>query len=173
MSRLDRYRSLLLDSGCRPLCAIPWQRAFVLDLCDKVDVLEFYEDVVRTMTEEYPLPAVIRLRQYLRVRPHVVALTRKNLILRDRGTCQYCYCMPVGRELTVDHVVPRSRGGGTSWDNVVLACGSCNRRKSNRTPSEARMRLQIPRRPDFLPTTRRALAVSNPPMEWLDYLPAA
>jgi 5-methylcytosine-specific restriction endonuclease McrA len=174
MSRLDGYRTLLLDSGCRPQCAIPWQRALILDLEDRVDVLEYYDEVVRTPREELPLPAVIRLRQYLRVVPRSVALTRRNLILRDRATCQYCGRRPHLRDITMDHVLPRSRGGPTHWENVVLACGPCNHRKGSRTPLEAGMPLAIkPGRPDFLPTTRRALAVADPPPEWMAWLGAA
>jgi 5-methylcytosine-specific restriction endonuclease McrA len=174
MSRLDRYRSLLLDSGCRPLCAIPWERAILLDMSDKVDVMEYYDEVVRSPTAEYPLPAVVRLRQYLRVRARPVALTRRNLILRDGCTCQYCGGRPPLRDLTMDHVVPRSRGGDTSWENVVLACGTCNRAKGARTPREAGLPLAAPPRvPGFLPTTRRALAVADPPEQWLAWLPAA
>ena len=174
LSRLDSFRTLLLDSGCRPMCAIPWTRALVLDLTDKVDVMEYYDQVVRTATDVWPLPAVVRLRQYLRLRRRPVALTRRNLILRDQATCQYCGDMPIQRELTIDHVIPRSQGGPTTWENVVLACGSCNRRKGARRPAQARMPLaRPPARPTFLATSHRALVTVDTPAEWADYLRAA
>lgn len=174
MSKLDSFRTLMLDSGCRPMCAIPWKRGLVLDLADRVDVMEYYDHVVRTAHDEWPLPAVIRVRQYLRIKRRTVALSRRNLILRDRGECQYCGCHPTGRELTMDHVIPVSKGGATTWQNVVLACGPCNRRKGARLPSQARMPLRTePKRPTFLATSHRALVVTEPPAEWQDYLSAA
>lgn len=174
MSRLQSFRTLLLDSGCRPMCAIPWTRALVLDLNGKVDVMEYYDEVVRTPTDAWPLPAVVRLRQYLRLRRRAVALTRRNLILRDEGTCQYCLQQPLARELTIDHVVPRSQGGPTTWENVVLACGTCNRRKGARLPAQAKMPLlREPTRPTFLATTHKALVSTDTPAEWEDYLRAA
>ncbi len=164
----------MLDSGCRPMCAIPWTRGLVLDLSDRVDVMEYYDQVVRTAHDEWPLPAVIRVRQYLRMRNRTVALTRRNLILRDSGTCQYCGGCPSGRELTMDHVIPRSKGGPTTWENVVLACGPCNRRKGARLPAQARMPLTTqPRKPTFLATSHRALVVTVPPEEWHPYLKVA
>ena len=173
MSSLDSVRTLLLDSGCRPLCAIPWTRALVLDLSDKVDVMEYYDRVVRTTTDEWPLPAVVRLRQYLRLRRRDVALTRRNLILRDGGVCQYCHSVGGSKELTIDHVVPRSKGGAHVWENVVLACGPCNRRKGSRTPTQARMPLRAaPRPPTFLATAHRALVATETPLEWRGYLAA-
>lgn len=174
LSKLDAFRTLMLDSGCRPMCAIPWTRGLTLDLADRVDVLEYYDQVVRTAHDEWPLPAVVRVRQYLRIRNRTVALTRRNLILRDGGCCQYCGCSPTGRELTMDHVIPRSKNGPTTWENVVLACGPCNRRKGARLPAQARMSLAVPpRKPTFLATSHRALVVTEPPEEWQAYLNAA
>ena len=173
VSSLDSVRTLLLDSGCRPLCAIPWTRALVLDLSDKVDVMEYYDRVVRTTSDEWPLPAVIRLRQYLRIKRRDVALTRRNLMLRDQATCQYCCGSATNREMTIDHVIPRSKGGPHAWTNVVLACGPCNRRKGSRTPKQARMPLLTqPMAPKFLATAHRALVVTQPPAEWRNYLAA-
>jgi 5-methylcytosine-specific restriction endonuclease McrA len=94
----------------------------------------------------FPQPSVIRLRQYVRV-PYVeIALTRKNLLHRDANSCQYC--RKSGEEMTLDHVIPRSRGGQDTWENIVVACVRCNVRKGSRTPKEAEMPLlKQPSRP--------------------------
>ena len=86
------------------------------------------------------LPTVIRLRYYVKVPYREVALTRKNILLRDNNTCQYCNCR--GVDLSIDHVLPRSRGGTDNWENVTTACLPCNIQKSNRTPEEANMPLK-------------------------------
>jgi 5-methylcytosine-specific restriction endonuclease McrA len=101
-----------------------------------------------------------------------VAMTRRNVFYRDAYQCQYCHRQFPARELTCDHVVPRSQGGMTSWDNLVTACGPCNRRKGGRTPEEARMRLRRwPRRPESLPIEYALnLGGSPPPDAWRDFL---
>src|SRR5688500_10039426 len=124
---LDRYRALLLDKTFRPVRAVSWRRAVVLGLSGRVDVLEHYERRVLTPSRTVPLPAVLRVPQWAERAPQSVALTRRNVLLRDGHTCHYCGTEGAGRELTIDHVVPRSRGGRTAWENVVTACGSCNR----------------------------------------------
>ena len=172
VSRLDGYRTLLLDAAFRPLHAIRWQRAITLDLLDRVDVLEYYEEVVRSSSDAYPLPAVMRLRLYVHKHTRRVPFTRRNVLLRDGFCCQYCAVVFPARELTIDHVVPRSRGGPKTWENVVAACGICNRKKGARTPREARMRLlTVPRAPRFVPAGRSDLAIADPPALWRDYLP--
>ncbi len=173
MARLEGFRTLLLDSGCRPLRTLSWQRALTLDLQDRVDVLEYYDEVARTTSTAFQLPAVIRLRQYLRFLRFRVAFSRRNVFLRDAYQCQYCTRHPAARNLTLDHVLPRSRGGRTSWSNIVTACGSCNRRKGSRTPREANMPLlRDPVQPRTLPTQRGVRKVGDIPDEWREYLPA-
>ncbi len=94
------------------------------------------------------VPEVIRLTRYEKLGERSVVFSRRNLFRRDRATCQYCAAQPGPAELTIDHVVPRSRGGLSSWTNCVLACVMCNTRKANRTPPEARMALRrTPRKP--------------------------
>ncbi len=153
--------------------AVRWQRAMVLDLLDRVDVLEYYQRVVRTTADAFPLPAVIRHRGYIRKGPRKVALTRRNLLARDGGRCQYCARLFVSAELTIDHVMPRSRGGPSTWENLATACGPCNRRKGNRTPAEAKMPLLTrPRQPSVIAIGRQVLFRGDLPVEWSDYLPA-
>lgn len=170
---LDGIRTLVLDAAFRPLHAIRWQRAMVLDLLDRVDVLEYYDAVVRTSRDDFPLPAVVRHHSYVQRGPKRVALTRRNLLTRDGSRCQYCGGQPALRELTIDHVLPRSRGGGSTWQNLVIACGTCNRRKGDRTPQEAGMPLLCrPAQPKMLAVGRDGLFSGEPPVQWAHYLPA-
>jgi 5-methylcytosine-specific restriction endonuclease McrA len=168
---LDRYRTLLLDRTYRPILALPWRRAMLLVLGDRVEVLEYYPRHVHTATRAWPLPAVLRAPMRVDPAPRQVALTRRNVLLRDGHTCAYCGAGP-SQKLTMDHVVPRSRGGASSWENIVTACATCNRRKSDRTPEEARMPLRVrPVAPTALQLGRRGmLIVGNPPEEWRPWL---
>jgi len=173
MSRLDGIRSLLLDATYAPIRAISWKRAIVLDLQDRIDVVEYYDEVVHTPHDALPLPAVVRLRQYLKVFSRGVSFTRRNVLLRDGFECQYCGARPGVGELTLDHVLPRSRGGLLTWDNVVAACKPCNRRKGSRTPHEAKMVLRRrPEKPLCLPIVRPGLSWAETPAEWAEYLRA-
>jgi 5-methylcytosine-specific restriction endonuclease McrA len=142
---------LVLNVTYEPLSVIPVARAVHLLLSSRAELIEASDAVLRSASLELPVPVVIRLLNFVRV-PHnlPLPLSRRALLLRDNYTCQYCGEQP-GRELlTIDHVLPRSRGGRTEWENVVAACAPCNRRKSNRTPDEANMKLlNNPHRPRF------------------------
>ncbi|MCP3859614.1 MAG: HNH endonuclease, partial [Phycisphaeraceae bacterium] len=107
------------------------------------DLGELFEDgdVILSPRLRVPVPEVIVLHRYNGLPRRHPIFSRRNLFLRDRERCQYCGAKPGTRELTIDHVMPRSRGGRTEWTNCVLACGRCNRRKANRTPAEAGLRL--------------------------------
>lgn len=132
-------RVLVLNHNFEPLNVCPVRRAFVLVSDGKAEVIEPGNVVLRTSTAEYICPSVIRLL-YLIKRVHPVAkLTRKEVFMRDNFTCQYCGKQ--GKDLTIDHVVPRYRGGPHRWENLVSACKSCNHRKGGRSPEEARMTL--------------------------------
>jgi 5-methylcytosine-specific restriction endonuclease McrA len=170
---LDRYRVLLLDKAFRPIRAVNWRRAMLLDLSGRVEVLQYYDRVVHTARAVFPMPAVIRIPGWIERAPVTVALTRRNVLLRDGNVCAYCGYAGVGRELTIDHVMPRSRGGRTAWENVVTACAPCNRRKGDRTPIEAGMPLAAtPHRPSALQLGRRGMIVTgDPPPEWRAWLP--
>ena len=168
---LDHYRALLLDRSYRPVRAVGWRRAVVLGLSGRVDVLELYAREVRTPSRTFALPAVVRVPSWSHKAPQAVALTRRNVLLRDGHTCHYCGATGSGRELTLDHIVPRSRGGRTAWDNVVTACGPCNRDKGDRTPEEAGLRLlATPGRPTALQLGRRGMVIGDPPEEWRAWL---
>ncbi|MFM7470241.1 MAG: HNH endonuclease [Nodosilinea sp. LVE1205-7] len=134
---------LVLNASYEPLNITSWRRAAVLIIKGKAEQLEHNG---KLLYSGFPLPTVIRLRHYVRLPYKDIPLTRRNLLQRDNHTCQYCGYD--GEGLTLDHVIPRSRGGGDSWENMVTACVHCNVRKGNRTPKEAGMPLTSqPRKP--------------------------
>ena len=135
--------ALVLNADFRPLSYFPlsiwsWQEAVKAVFLDRVNIVSEYEEEVRSPTFSMRLPSVIALKQYVPLsrRP---AFTRFNVFLRDRFACQYCGATPGTSELTFDHVIPRSRGGHTAWDNVVAACSDCNLAKGNNMPRDCGM----------------------------------
>lgn len=120
----------------------------------KVEVVAEYEDEIRTVSISVRLPSILRLLHYVKVqRTHqTVKFTRSNLYARDEFRCQYCAAQPGTQQLTYDHVMPVARGGTKTWENIVTCCVACNRRKGNRTPEEAGLRLlRRPRVPSGFP----------------------
>lgn len=110
------------------------------------------EPFVRAVKFQLRVPEVVTLRRFDRPREEAVTFSRRNLFKRDHLTCQYCGIKPGSSELTIDHVVPRAQGGQSTWENCVLACVSCNARKANRTPDQARMTIRKPpHRPPWRP----------------------
>jgi len=133
----------VLNASYEPLNITSWRRAIILLIKGKAEQIEHDGKVVYA---DFRLPTVIRLRHYVRVPYKEIPLTRRNLLHRDNHACQYCGYS--GESLTIDHVLPRSRGGPDTWENMVTACVRCNVRKGNRTPKEADMPLgHAPRKP--------------------------
>ncbi len=145
-------RALVLNQNYEPLNVCSVRRAFVLVHYGKAEMVERIERGLRGAESVYDLPSVIRLQyQVRRPRPQV-RLSRREVFARDLGRCQYCG--RVGADLTLDHVMPRHRGGAHEWENLVAACRSCNHRKGGRTPAEARMKLlRQPSKPNATPAT--------------------
>lgn len=117
------------------------------------DLSQFLETARKITTPSYQMaiPEVIMLTQFNRFPPRQVKFSRRNIYVRDNYTCQYCGCIPPKDELTIDHVLPRSRGGKSTWENVVLACMRCNTRKGNRLLHEANLKLlSQPKKPHWL-----------------------
>ena len=143
---------LVLNATYEPLNVVSVKRAVVLLLKEKAELVEAAEAKLRSESFSVPVPLVIRLMYFVKI-PRRISLpvTRRGILNRDHYTCQYCGVTPPRKELTIDHVVPRSRGGKTTWENVVTACQKCNGRKGCRTPAEAHMKLQTkPERPRYL-----------------------
>ena len=128
---------LVLNQNYEPLNVCNARRAFVLVDRGKAEILEHAEGVIRSALHSFPKPSVIRLIYMIRRPRPQMRLTRKEIFVRDRYTCQYCG--KETRDLTIDHVLPRHRGGRQTWENLASACRGCNHRKAGRTPQEARM----------------------------------
>jgi 5-methylcytosine-specific restriction endonuclease McrA len=171
--RIRRFEQvLLLNATYEPLRIIGWQRAMILLASEKVEILEESAYLIQGVGRAFSLPSILRLLR--RVRPRKsgqVRFSRRNVYLRDRYRCQYCCVLVEAREITCDHVIPRSRGGETSWENVVAACHRCNLKKGNRLPEEIGMRLfKKPIRPAQLPTLTPPRYPQGMPESWLTYL---
>ncbi len=163
-------RVLVLNLDHYPIAVVPVQKAMVLLLLEKAQLLSAYELLeIRTISRTFAYPAVIRLAHYKHIPYKGVLLNRANLFRRDRGECQYCGST---RQLTIDHVIARSKGGKTSWTNLVTACNRCNVLKGDKTPEQVGMQLRIP---PFVPTLSYFLAsyAERQAPEWLPYLESA
>ena len=130
---------LVLNASYEPLNITTWRRAMVMMIKGKAESLE--QDPNRMIRQNTLLPTVIRLRHFVRVPFKELPLTRRNILNRDRQCCQYCGCSE--EKLSIDHVMPRSRGGSDDWLNVTTACLPCNVMKGNQTPQEAGMQLRM------------------------------
>jgi len=153
------------------LRVISWQKAVTLLTLGKVEVVEEYDREIRSISFSIQLPAVVRLLYLVKRRRQEVKFSRKNIYARDNGICQYCGTALEPKEITYDHVLPKSKGGATSWENVVTCCVSCNCRKSNKTPQQAHMTLlKQPVKPRWTHFLRLHIGIKHTPESWRDYL---
>lgn len=164
-------RTLVLDQGYQPHRIVSWQRAVTMLFDGKVEVVEEYDDDIRSVSITIKVPAVVRLLHRVRGKKQAVKFSRINVATRDNFTCQYCgERLPLGK-LTYDHVIPRSQGGRTTWENIVMACYKCNERKGNRTPEKANMKLRKqPVKPAYLPVITMRFDMSDIPSAWASWI---
>ena len=138
---------LVLNTNYAPMDICTAKRAICLYYNEKVDILESYKEDVHSPSITLSLPSIVRLKDYVKHNQMDVILTRRNLLVRDNYECQYCGSKK--SPLTMDHVKPKKQGGKDSWENLVAPSQTCNRKKGNRTPDEAKMPLKrIPRKPN-------------------------
>ncbi len=160
-------RVLVLNMDHSPVAVVTVQKAFILIILEKVSCLTYYESLtIRTVSKEYQYPAVIRLNEYKNIPFKGVLLNRNNLFRRDRGECQYCGSK---KNLTIDHVIPKSKGGKTNWSNLITACNRCNVTKGDKTPEQSGMML---RSKPFKPSLAYFLAeyAERQAEEWMPFL---
>ena len=162
---------LVLNASYEPINVCAARRAIVLVLKGVAMTEEENGHYLHAARLVMRLPSVIRLLEYRRIPHQTHALSRKNILLRDRNTCQYCGLALGASELTLDHVLPRSRGGLSTWENLVACCHSCNRRKGNQLPVEAGMRLLREPRAFTLHTSRHIMRLlGHSDNKWRKYL---
>jgi 5-methylcytosine-specific restriction endonuclease McrA len=166
--------ALVLNADYRPLSYFPlslwtWQDSIKASISNRVTILAEYEDVVRSPSVEIKIPSVVVLKDY--IKPNSAsAFTRFNLFLRDEFKCQYC---GLKGEMTFDHIIPRSKGGKTTWENVVASCQKCNLKKGSRSLKKAGLNLkQKPKKPDpeYLRNQGRKFPPNYLHDSWMDYL---
>lgn len=163
---------LLLNASYEPLKVISWQRAVSMFFGGKIEVVEEYDHEIRSVSVAIKAPAVVRLLSYIHVGRRTPPLSRTNILARDNFQCQYCGISLPSKDATLDHVLPRSKGGGTSWQNVVCCCKRCNRKKGAKTPKQAGMTLpKEPVQPDWLPVLQIRLN-GRIPSSWQNFLEA-
>jgi 5-methylcytosine-specific restriction endonuclease McrA len=161
---------LLLNASFEPLRVISWQRAVTLFFSGKVEVVEEYDHEIHSVSLVIKAPSVVRLLNYINIGRKRPPLSRVNVLARDSFTCQYCAVSITPKNATIDHVLPRSKGGKTSWTNVVCCCKKCNLTKGARTPEQANMQLRTkPRQPDWLPVLEFKLH-GGIPNAWQSFL---
>ena len=164
-------QTLLLSNVFEPVKTISWQRAVTLFTLGKVEILETYDGFVRSSSVVIKVPAVVRLLRAFKRFRKPVKFSRANIFARDKYTCQYCGKKGLMADLTYDHVLPRAQGGKTEWTNITTCCDICNRKKANRTPEQAGMKLlSVPTQPRWVPAIEIQLSGRSTPDEWRDYI---
>jgi len=169
----NNYPALVLNADYAPVSFFPlsvwsFERTLRNVLKGRVTVVETYDTVLRSPTFEYVPPSVVSLNTYVK-RPNKVRFTRMNVFLRDKFTCQYCGNEKKVSQLTFDHVVPRSHGGKTSWENIVSCCAKCNTLKADRRDMKPKTK---PKQPQVLnmKSLRNKYSTSEFNQTWVDYL---
>jgi 5-methylcytosine-specific restriction endonuclease McrA len=160
---------LLLDSTYEPIKIISWEDAMHRVVTGDAEVVEETDKLIRSAYVEWKLPSVIRQLKKFK-RKGKVQFSRINIYMRDAWTCQYCREKKQTKDLTFDHVLPRSQGGKTSWTNIVTACRPCNSAKEDKTPEQAKMKLmRKPEEPKWLPI-QMVIRMKELPKQWETYL---
>jgi len=161
-----------LPMSTYPLSTISWKDAITGVLSNKMNPVSFYEQFIHSPSIEIQLPSVVALNKYVNIRRKAV-WSRTAILVRDHYQCQYCSSPLSSKDLTFDHVIPKSRGGHTNWSNIVACCSSCNIKKANRTPDEAGMTLiKQPYEPSAIELFTRSIRFSENSIHptWLDHL---
>lgn len=169
-----KKKVLLLSSSFLPIKTIGWERAFYLLCLEKAEAISYYDDwSVKTISKDYSVPSILRLTSDIKIRATKIKFSRKNIYRRDKNVCMYCGIKHPDGDLTLDHVIPRSLGGKTTWTNIVSCCLKCNTKKANKTPQQANMKLlSKPIYPEMKHGSiiRYYIDENQIPKEWIPYL---
>ncbi len=162
-------RTLVLNKAWIAIGHVTWKRAFILLCKEAAEILEYYEDTIVTPSTEMFVPAVIRLLNYDKIPSCKVTYNRRCILERDRYECQYCGEYLSNSSATLDHVLPRSRGGKTTFENTVTSCHPCNNNKGDKLLGD--IKLELKRKPFRPLKTFFKLRLPSLKDEWKDYLP--
>jgi 5-methylcytosine-specific restriction endonuclease McrA len=159
---------LVLNQNYEPLTLCRMRRALVLMYLGKAELIESYNGLIaRSVRNWLPLPSILRLNRFIKINRREIPLSKRNILRRDNFTCQYC-----GRKIgpmTTDHVIPKGRGGGDSWENLVCACADCNSKKGSELYRHAGLKLlKKPKKPSYF--TFVVNSIEKLPDEWRSYL---
>tara|TARA_R110002074_G_scaffold349387_1_gene519823 strand:- start:1815 stop:2315 length:501 start_codon:yes stop_codon:yes gene_type:complete len=166
---MENIAVLKLDSSFKPIEVISWEEAVVLTWLNKAWAVEYTDKWVRSAKKAFQVPSVIVLFRYIDEKYFTLPCTRKNIILRDESQCQYCTKRFREHDLTIDHVVPRSKGGKSVWSNVVVACKPCNQFKKDHLIQNCALTLiRKPKRPSFRSIIKKRIGNAN--LRWKEYL---
>ena len=166
---MDNVNVLKLDSSFKPVEVISWQEAVILTWLNKAWAAEYTDKWVRSAKEAFQIPSVIVLFRYIDEKFFSLPCTRKNILTRDEYQCQYCGNHFRESDLTIDHVIPRSKGGKNEWNNVAAACRTCNQRKSNYLLENSPVSLiRKPKKPSYRSLIKKRIGDAN--SKWKEYL---
>ena len=166
---MNNIAVLKLDSSFKPIEVIGWQEAIVLTWLNKAWAVEYSDIWVRSAHEDFQVPSVIVLFKYIDEKFFTLPCTRKNVLIRDENRCQYCARGFRDSELTLDHVLPRSKGGTSCWNNVVTACKPCNQKKRDYLIESAPVSLvRAPKKPSYRSIIKKRIKNAN--LRWEEYL---
>lgn len=158
---------LVLNQNYEPISITKIKRAICLICTGKAEIVEKYSFSIHTVKEKFAAPSVLRLLYFANIKRYDLPLNKKNIFKRDNYTCQYCGIK--GAPLTIDHVIPKKRGGDNNWENLVTSCIECNNKKGDKTPQEAKMKLiRKPKKPFFFFIIYYPLEI--PDEKWKSYL---
>lgn len=191
MNKAENSKCLLLNADYSPLRIISWQKAIIWSIkyennpTFKIEIIEYYKDkyIQGTNDKQFKVPLVAKTQKYFNIHNRSLKFSRKNLFIRDDHTCQYCGLRFNHNELTYDHVIPKSqfhpdKKNATNWLNIATACVKCNRKKSNKTPEQANMKLlNVPKKPfyepRYLPLAKELPTIyssDSDQKEWIKYI---
>jgi len=167
---VNLMKALKLDSSYRPIEIIDAREAFCLVFMGRANLVEVYDNkFIRTVYQAYAMPCVISLNRYVKVGKVTLSCNKRNVLWRDRNTCQYCGKVFKTEKLTLDHVTPRSRGGPKTWENIVTCCHKCNQKKGNKLPHESGMvPIRLPEPPS--PYVFQTIGIKETHPKWFPYL---
>ena len=166
---MEKISVLKLDSSLKPIEIISWKEAFLLTWRNKAYAVEYSDKWVHSATKTFQIPSVIVLFRYIDEKFFILPCTRKNVLTRDENRCQYCTKHFREADLTIDHVLPRSKGGQSQWTNVVAACRPCNQQKDNYLIEKSPLSLiRAPKRPSYRSIIKKRIGNAN--LKWQYYL---